>query len=205
MPRDVLFLEIFGNAVPVVTGSCRKFQADILVEWRAPIILVINVWEGAPIFLLQAPSTNHQKHVSNFPSTWLANWRYSFWTGQSWHVLKFWYTAGGPEQGFLSCIADRHNRSLVLSVAQASAGKAFEFVTFFGKLCVIACPSQQHYEHLNSGITISFIYIFLEYWDYSRLSINKLNWKSLLHWWIKENTSRHNAIKEELFIRIQVF
>ena len=122
----------------------------------------------------------YQKHFSNFPSTWLANWRYSFWTGQSWHVLKSWYTAGGPEQGFLRCFADRHNRSLVLSVAQASSGKAFEFVTFFGELCVIACPSQQHYEHLNSGITISFIYIFLEYRDYSRLSINKLNWKSLL-------------------------
>ena len=86
-----------------------------------------------------------------------------FEQAKSWHVLKSWYTAGGPEQGFLRCFADRHNRSLVLSVAQASSGKAFEFVTFFGELCVIACPSQQHYEHLNSGITISFIYIFLEY------------------------------------------
>ena len=32
-----------------------------------------------------------------------------------------------------------------------------------------------------------------------------INWIENLYWWIKENTSRHNALKEELLIRIQVF
>ena len=139
------------------------------------LTLVINVCEEVPIFLFQAPSMDHQKCVSNFPSTWLANWQYRFLTDQSWHVLKSCYTGEGPEQGFLNCLADGLNHSLVSSVVQGSSGKAFEFVTFFGRLCLIACPSQQHYERLYSGITI-----FLEYWDYSRLSLNKLNWRSLL-------------------------
>ena len=43
-------------------------------------------------------------------------------TGQSWHVLKTWYTGGGPEQGFWCCFADRPIRCLVLvSVAQANS------------------------------------------------------------------------------------
>ena len=95
--------------------------------------------------------------------------------------------------------------SFVSSVAQGSSGKAFEFVTFFGKICLIACPSQQHYEHPNSGITILLLYIFLEYWDYSRLSINKLNWRSLLIDWRKHSQAQCN--KREIIdcIRIQVF
>ena len=37
IPREVvLVLEILENAVPLATGSCRKFQPDVLVEWKAP-------------------------------------------------------------------------------------------------------------------------------------------------------------------------
>ena len=35
-----------------------------------------------------------------------------FLTGQSWHVLKSWYTGGGLEQGFQHCFADGLNHSL---------------------------------------------------------------------------------------------
>ena len=98
-----------------------------------------------------------------FPFNLIGKLTIFFLTGQSWRVLKSWYTAGGPEQGFLHCLADGLNQSLVSSVAQGSSCKAFEFVTFSGKLCLIACPFQQHFEHLNSGITVLLIYIFLEY------------------------------------------
>ena len=37
--------------------------------------------------------------------------------GQSCHMLKSWYTGGDPEQGFLCCIADGLNQSLLSSVA----------------------------------------------------------------------------------------
>ena len=37
IPREVvLFLEILENAVPIATGSCRKFKPDVLVEWKGP-------------------------------------------------------------------------------------------------------------------------------------------------------------------------
>ena len=42
-------------------------------------------------------------------------------TGQSWHVLKTWYTGGGPERGFWCCLAHRPFRCLVLSVAWANS------------------------------------------------------------------------------------
>ena len=37
-----------------------------------------------------------------------------FLAAKSWHMLKIWYTGGGPEQGFGYCFADR------LPVAQAT-------------------------------------------------------------------------------------
>ena len=30
------FLEIFENTVPFVSGRCRKFKPDVLIEWKAP-------------------------------------------------------------------------------------------------------------------------------------------------------------------------
>ena len=42
----------------------------------------------------------------------------AFLTGQSWRVLKSWYTGGSPEQGFWRCFADGRKQSLVSSVAQ---------------------------------------------------------------------------------------
>ena len=44
----------------------------------------------------------------------------AFSTGQSWCLLKSWYTDEGPEQEFQYCFADRLNQSLVSSVVQAS-------------------------------------------------------------------------------------
>ena len=35
----------------------------------------------------------------------------AFSTGQSWHVLKSWYTGGGSERGFWCCLADGLNQS----------------------------------------------------------------------------------------------
>ena len=42
-----------------------------------------------------------------------------FVTGQSWRVLKSWYTRRGPEQGFRGCFACGPNLSLISCVAQA--------------------------------------------------------------------------------------
>ena len=44
----------------------------------------------------------------------------AFLKDQAWHILKSWYTSGGPKWGFQCCFADGLNKSLVLSVAQAN-------------------------------------------------------------------------------------
>ena len=49
----------------------------------------------------------------------------AFLTGQSWHILKSWYTGAGPEQEFRCCFADGLNQSSVSSVALATLWKAF--------------------------------------------------------------------------------
>ena len=38
------FVEILENAFQFTTGSCRKFKADVLVEWKAP-----DVWETSAV------------------------------------------------------------------------------------------------------------------------------------------------------------
>ena len=43
----------------------------------------------------------------------------AFSAGQSWRVLKSWYTGGSPEEGFRRSLADGLNQSVVSSVAQA--------------------------------------------------------------------------------------
>ena len=32
------FLEILENAVPFATGSSRIFKADVLIEWKTPVV-----------------------------------------------------------------------------------------------------------------------------------------------------------------------
>ena len=54
------------------------------------------------------------------PFILIGKWTVAFLTGQSWRLLKSWYTVGGPEQGFQRCFAEGLNQSLVLSVVQAS-------------------------------------------------------------------------------------
>ena len=43
----------------------------------------------------------------------------AFLTGQSWRVLKSWYTGRDPEQGFWRFFSDELNRSLVAFVTRA--------------------------------------------------------------------------------------
>ena len=45
----------------------------------------------------------------------------AFLTGQSWRILKSWYSAGDPEQGFWRCFPDGLNKSWVMSLTQADA------------------------------------------------------------------------------------
>ena len=90
------------------------------------LTLVSNVFKEVLISLFWPPtdSRNYQKCILNFPSTWFANrhWLKIILTGQSWHILKSWYTGRDPEHGCWCCFADGPtvSKSLVPSVAQAT-------------------------------------------------------------------------------------
>ena len=58
-----------------------------------------------------------------FPFILMGKQTMTFLTGQSWSVAKYWYTGGGPEQGFQCCFADGLNQRVVLSVRQATPRK----------------------------------------------------------------------------------
>ena len=44
----------------------------------------------------------------------------AFLTGQSQHVLKSWYTGGGPEQEFRRCFADEVNLAPVVQMLDSA-------------------------------------------------------------------------------------
>ena len=79
---------------------------------------VSNVCEAAPISLFWAP--NGLNELPEFPFNLIGKSTMAFLTGQSWGVLKSWYTGGSLEQGFRCCFADGLKQSLTLSVVQAS-------------------------------------------------------------------------------------
>ena len=76
-----------------------------------------NVCEAAPRSLFWAPNGLDKKPEMRFevPFILIGKSTMAFLTGQSWRVLKSWYTGGGPEQGPGRCFedADGHNQSLV--------------------------------------------------------------------------------------------
>ena len=65
-----------------------------------------------------------------FPFNLTSKLTIAFLTGQSWRVLKSWYTAGGPEQGFRRCFADGLKKKRLISVwAQATFNPAFQVLS----------------------------------------------------------------------------
>ena len=53
----------------------------------------------------------------DFPFNLIGKLTMAFLTGQSWHVLKSWYTGGGPEKDFGAGAQTELTRSLVPHVA----------------------------------------------------------------------------------------
>ena len=84
---------------------------------------VSNDYKAALISLFWAPKGLNklpEEHFK-FPFNLIGKSTMLFSTGQSWHVLKSWYTVGDLEQGFQCCFTDKLNQSLVTSAAQASS------------------------------------------------------------------------------------
>ena len=88
---------------------------------RRNFTLVSNVCETAPISLFWALNGLNELPEVRFEFLFnlIGKSTMALISGQSWRVLKSWYTSWGPEQGFRRCFADGLNQSLVSSVAQA--------------------------------------------------------------------------------------
>ena len=89
---------------------------------RRNLTTVSNVCEAAPISLFWVPNAlNELPEVRfEFPFKLIGKSTTAFSTGQSWRVLKSWYTGGGKEQGFRRYFADGLIKpEFSLSVAQA--------------------------------------------------------------------------------------
>ena len=75
---------------------------------RRDLTPVSNVCETAPKYLFSAPKGLNQLpeafRISSQPE-----WQMAFLTGQSWCILKSWYTGEDLEQEFRRCFADGHN------------------------------------------------------------------------------------------------
>ena len=73
-----------------------------------------------PLFLAHNGLNELSEMHFEFPSILIDKSTMAFLTGQSWRVLKSWYTGGDPEQGFRHCFADGLNQRLISSSAQAT-------------------------------------------------------------------------------------
>ena len=84
---------------------------------------ISNIREAAPRSLFWDPNGLNKflEVCFEFPFILIGKSTMTFSTGQSWCVLKSWYTGGDPEQGFQCCFVavDVTYQGLVLSLAQA--------------------------------------------------------------------------------------
>ena len=75
---------------------------------RRNLTSLSNVWEAAPWFMFWAPNGLNQLPEVRFEFLFILIGQsiMAFLTGQSWRVLRFWYTGWCSEQGFRRCFAD---------------------------------------------------------------------------------------------------
>ena len=95
-------------------NACYACWAFVSLRRRRNLTSVSSVCEAAPISLFWAPNgLNELPEVRfEFPFILIGKSTMTLSTGQSWRLLKSWYTGGGPEQGFWRGFADGLYQSL---------------------------------------------------------------------------------------------
>ena len=75
---------------------------------RLNLTLVGYAFEAAPRSFFRARKGFNElpEMRFEFPSNLIGKSAMAFSTGQSWRVLKSWYTGGSPEEGFRRSLAD---------------------------------------------------------------------------------------------------
>ena len=82
-------------------GPAQKDVADLMHQ-RRNLTLVRNVCEEIPRSLFWARNKLNElpEECFEFSFALIGKSTMAFLTGQSWSVLKSWYTGGDPQQGF---------------------------------------------------------------------------------------------------------
>ena len=109
--------------IPLSARACQVFMEKTVEVWylNLPVWLRMrrrrhltpfsNVCQVAPISLFWANRLNELLEMRfKFPFNLIGKLTLALLTGQSWHVLKSWYTGEDPEQGFRRCFADGLNQ-----------------------------------------------------------------------------------------------
>ena len=95
----------------------------LILYRRQNLTPISNIREVAPRSLFWDPNGLNKflEVCFEFPFSLIGKSIMAFSTGQSWCILKSWYTGGYPEQGFQRCFVavDITYQGLVLSLAQA--------------------------------------------------------------------------------------
>ena len=105
----------WGPTLPVLPTSPGEHEKD---EW---IILLITLHMNLHVQDFMESTRVRYYMFTSWAVILFGNSTMAFFIGQSWRLLKSWYTTGRPEQGFRCCFANGLNRqSLVSSAAQAS-------------------------------------------------------------------------------------
>ena len=119
-PINSQYLKTCGVDSPEITQlSCSQTSSHC----RRNSTPVSNICEAVPKSLFSAPNRLNEllEMLFKFPFILIGKSTMAILTGQLWHVLKSWYTGGGPEQlGFQCCFAAGLNQCLVSSVLQAT-------------------------------------------------------------------------------------
>ena len=125
-----------------ISPDCSCYSNTILtsdlpvtsLHHRCNLTLVSNICEAALRSLFCAPNRLNELLEGGFelPFNLIGKSTKPFLKGQSWPVLKSWYTGEGPEKGFSRCFTDRLNQSLVLSVPQVTCPNCFWGMEMYG-------------------------------------------------------------------------
>ena len=111
-----------GRCCVEFSCSMGLFRGRILITMLAVSLRRLVTSAKQPISLFWAPNGLNELPEVRFelPFILIGKSTMALLTGQSWRILKSWYTGGGLKQGFRRCFADGLNQSLVLSAAQAT-------------------------------------------------------------------------------------
>jgi len=122
-------IDIAGRKLMLVTLGTKRVKPSIVSNILFAVDCMIcsctstlasDVCKETLSSLFWAPKESIIGSAFLFSLTLIGKSIRSFLTGQSWHVLKSWYTGVYPEQGFSHCFAMGLNQSLVSSVVQST-------------------------------------------------------------------------------------